>query len=295
MAADLKMKAGSACKVQRRGPAGITWVEGTIKETSGRGAFVRTKEGNSSFYRWTEISFPDNPTIKATAPQMPKHLVTKAPLATLGDKLPALSVVRDSLQQPLPLKPPVAPMSFGPAPAPVVEPQRKPAKSKTARMHTLTQIGSLLRAARMQHAWSQDQVAQKLGISNQRVSKIELGWPPSSDELDRFSILFNIELEVLLDAATAPGGLYEKKEPLPVVEAPKPEPVVEAPAGLVDIGAGIEQLRQEVIEHHAASQGPEAFVDFVGALDDFVAMPGDKALRKEWLEAARVLFKLKHS
>lgn len=286
---DRKMKAGSACKVQRRAAPGQppAFADGVIKETSGRGAFVRTNhDGNSSFYRWTEILFPDDDGAATPKQVAPKHF------ATLGDKLkPALASVVYTAPASDPPKTITLPMT-PPIPAKKLEatirmldrnsdvparPRNPPARPKKARNHQLTQVGAMLRAARMAHAWSQDQVAIKLGISNQRVSKIELGWPPSEDELVLFSVLFSIHLDKLTDAATQPGSLYEKQD-LPAA--------AEAEVLLV--------AQEQPVAVASAITTPEAFADFVGVLDDVVEMPRDKAQRKEWLDAARVLFKLRH-
>lgn len=63
----------------------------------------------------------------------------------------------------------------------------------------------MLRAARLQHGWTQEDVAKQLGITKQAVSKLENhAGRASFDRIHRLCLLLGLEL-----------GLWKKSEPWP--------------------------------------------------------------------------------
>jgi transcriptional regulator with XRE-family HTH domain len=312
-----KLKAGAPCTVKRKlAGRGYVWVPGNIKEHSGKGAFVVDKDGNTQFYRWTEVRFPP-PTPKEEKPERPVRAV--APLATLGDVLKPALADRPYLDIPNP-----AP---APAPAPPVVSlvvndkdelklparQRRKGYRRVAKVHSVSYIGAMLRAARIGKAMSQKRVASELGVSYGRMSDIELGdVEPTLQELELCAMLFDVALEKLVRAnaksfhdeqgedeqdETEPEP--ETEEPLFVQAPPKPDfsllPPIDqlvppAPLGITAPPATWEPPLGAPI---ARPVDPSEFPAFVDQLDALVPMPRDRAQRADWFVAAQALFKLR--
>lgn len=272
-----KVKPGAPCKVRRKvaGRSGYVYVDGHVKEPSGRGCFIVTSDGNSNFYRWTEVEFP------LVEPKVERKPTAPKSLATLGDVLkPALAVV----------KPAPAPE---PEPEPVPEPAPKPARKprgpdrapRRARRHEPTLVGNMVRNARLKRGLSQAQAGVELGIKAGRLCVIELGDDmPSDDELVLFAAGLDLPLDSLKLACVSAATLYD--EP-----APEPE---SAPAMFVPPPPPVEPVFQPTIPSPPPpAQGIDDFQAFIDELDALVAMPRDREKRAEWFTAARALFKLR--
>ena len=79
-------------------------------------------------------------------------------------------------------------------------------------------LGSRIRQQRMQHGWSQEKLAELMGVSRQAVTKWETGRSaPTADKLYELAQLFGTTVDLLMPPASP--------EP-PAPPAPPPERVI---------------------------------------------------------------------
>ena len=91
-------------------------------------------------------------------------------------------------------------------------------------------LGNSLSAARKKSGMSQEEVAERLGVSRQTISKWELGTAaPDTDNIVRLSKFFQVPLEYLMledctDPSQAMGWRTQPQAPPEVLQAPEKRP-----------------------------------------------------------------------
>jgi transcriptional regulator with XRE-family HTH domain len=289
-------------EVQTRKTGPNQWVQGKIKEVVRGGAFVLTDLGRSNFYNWKEIKL-------LPKPAKPKQPAIGVPLtSTLGEVLAS--------KPPPPVAPPAAPppVTYG-QPASVLngKPGPKPGSAaspalaasvgrRITRRHTLTPIGNLFKAVRLQHGLSQKAIAQKLypkgKAYDQFISLIELGDRiPNDEELLSFSIAFGNDLDELIKArddsgqVVAPGktanavprgfadGIRAREA---AAAQAQPEPPVPAPT----------LPAAAPLPPPPSVPGRQSFALLVEAIERLVPMPSSREQRGKWMQLVQELFEL---
>ena len=97
-------------------------------------------------------------------------------------------------------------------------------------------LGSRIRQQRMQHGWSQEKLAELMGVSRQAVTKWETGRSaPTADKLYELAQLFGTTVDLLMPPASPEPPAPPAPAPERViirtvyVEKPKPEPPPPSP------------------------------------------------------------------
>lgn len=75
-----------------------------------------------------------------------------------------------------------------------------------------TALHAMLRGERMRRKWSQRMVAERLGVSQQRVTQVENGEKPSPDLLKKMADLYGVEFSELLALSVTRDQQVTKQE-----------------------------------------------------------------------------------
>lgn len=190
---------GQAIEVRQRGAGGReTWRKATVIVCSGRGADVRFLDSNDS--RRHHILFCDlRPTIAAKLVRPPTTVATKALTAAEVDRFNAqaeTTLKKEANIQSNVILSVVAQSNVDHRTRPRLSPTRK---INSPIQRTQTPLATYLKNARTERGLTQSQIAKKIGVHNQYISKWELGdWRANDDTLLAYVEHFGLDLDLML-------------------------------------------------------------------------------------------------
>jgi ribosome-binding protein aMBF1 (putative translation factor) len=147
-----------------QGKSEPVWIDGQVTESTGKGCFVKTIDGNRQFYHYAQIQLVD---LKRPV----------KPLATIADAMKA----KEDLAREIEKTPTTASLHVVPSapstPAPATSRPRRnpPVVTRMKNEHSATPIGARFRSERLRLGMYQYEFAEALAIDQAALSRIELG------------------------------------------------------------------------------------------------------------------------
>jgi transcriptional regulator with XRE-family HTH domain len=274
-----------------------------IKRTHRAGCDLQFEDGHLAFIPWKEM-FPPPPE---------PRLANRTSLGSLSDVMPpsvaAIVSTRALRVAPLPAS----------APPPVPEPQRRAGRTKGLNAHMLNAIGQILRAERYKRGMNQETLAEKLGIADTQLSRIETGDAPPSDEVLLLAAeLFDLPLELLekardggieADPVAAATRIAALEEELKLARHQcttwreqfenKESLLNDAWSQLKVATARADELNERIAQRPAQAPGLDAATfakvhAFVEHMAERWAIPTDATKREAWFTAAWQMYQASH-